>query len=94
LGLMYVIVPTFDALTIILVALSLQRAVLGAGLILAYSFGIGSVLVLIGVLVVCAQTALLNHPRFEGASHYAPAIAAGMVVVLGLWLVLRTLIAL
>jgi nickel/cobalt exporter len=94
LGLMHGIVPTFDAIAIILVALSLQRAVLGAGLILAYSFGIGSVLVVIGVLVVRAQTALLDHPRFERASRYAPAIAAGMVVVLGLYLVLRTLIAL
>ena len=94
LGLMHGIVPTFDALAIILVALSLQRAVLGAGLIVSYSFGIGSVLVVIGVLVVRAQTALLDHPRFERASRYAPAIAAGMVVVLGLWLVLRTLIAL
>ena len=94
LGLMHGIVPTFDALAIILVALSIQRAALGAGLIFAYSLGIGSVLVVIGVLVVRAQTALLNHPRYERASRRAPAIAAGMVVVLGLWLVLRTVIAL
>ena len=94
LGLMHGIVPTFDALAIILVALSLQRAALGAGLILAYSLGIGSVLVAVGALVVRAQSTLLDHPRFERASRYAPAIAAGMVVVLGLWLVLRTLIAL
>ena len=94
LGLMHGIVPTFDALAIILVALSLQRALLGAGLIFAYSLGIGGVLVIVGALVVRAQTALLDHPRFERASRLAPAIAAGMVVVLGLWLVLRTLIAL
>lgn len=94
LGLMHGIIPTFDALAIILVALNIQRAVLGAGLILAYSLGIGSVLVVIGMLVVRAQTALLDHPRFERASRYAPAIAAGMVVVLGLWLVVRTVIAL
>ena len=94
LGLIHGIVPTFDALAIILVALSIQRAVLGAGLIFSYSLGIGSVLVIIGVLVVRAQTALLDHPRYERASRRAPAIAAGMVVVLGLWLVLRTVIAL
>lgn len=94
LGLMHGIVPTIDALAIILVALSLQRAALGAGLIFAYSLGIGSVLVIVGALVVRAQTILLDHPRFERASRHAPAIAAGMVVVLGLWLVLRTLIAL
>lgn len=94
LGLMHGIVPTFDALAIILVALSLQRAALGAGLIFAYSLGIGSVLVVVGALVVRAQTALLDHPRLERATRYAPAIAAGMVVVLGLWLVIRTLIAL
>ncbi len=94
LGLMHGIVPTFDALAIILVALSLQKTILGAGLIFAYSLGIGSVLVVIGALVVRAQTALLDHPRFERALHRAPAIAAGLVVVLGLWLILRTLIAL
>ena len=94
LGLMHGIVPTFDALAIILIALSLQRVLLGGGLILAYSLGIGSVLVVVGALVVRAQTALLDHPRFERASRRVPAIAAGMVVVLGLWLILRTLIAL
>ena len=94
LGLLHGIVPTFDALAIILVALSLQKTILGAGLIFAYSLGIGSVLVVVGVLVVRAQTALLEHPRFERASRRAPVIAAGMVVVLGLWLILRTLIAL
>ena len=94
LGLMHGIVPTFDALAIILVALSLQRAVLGAGLIFAYSLGIGGVLMVVGALVVRAQTALLDHPRFERASRHAQAVAAVMVVVLGLWLVLRTVIAL
>ena len=94
LGLIHGIVPTFDALAIILVALSIQRAVLGAGLIFAYSLGIGSVLVVIGVLVVRAQTALLDHPNYERAARRTPAIAAGMVVVLGLWLVVRTVIAL
>ena len=94
LGLMHGIVPTFDALAIILVALTLQKTILGAGLIFAYSLGIGSVLVVVGALVVRAQTALIDHPRFERVSRHAPAVAAGMVVVLGLWLVLRTIIAL
>ena len=94
LGLMHGIVPTFDAIAIILVALSIQKAALGAGLILAYSLGLGSVLVAVGALVVRAQTALLEHPRFERVSRYAPTIAAGVVVLLGLWLVLQTLVAL
>ncbi len=94
LGLMHGLVPTFDALAIILVALSLQKAALGAGLIFAYSLGIGSVLVAVGALVVRAQTALLEHPRFGQASRRAPSIAAVMVIGLGLWLVLRTIITL
>lgn len=94
LGLMHGIIPTFDALAIILVALSLQKVALGAGLIFAYSLGIGSVLVTVGVLVVRAQAALLDHPRFERLSRHAPAIAAVAVVMIGLWLVLRTIIAL
>ena len=94
LGLMHGLVPTFDALAIILVALSLQKAALGAGLILAYSLGIGSVLVAVGALVVRAQTALFDHPRFGQASRRAPAMAAVVVIGLGLWLVLRTVTAL
>ncbi|GAB4577473.1 MAG: hypothetical protein Fur0022_02040 [Anaerolineales bacterium] len=94
LGLMHGLVPTFDALAIILVALSLQKAALGAGLILAYSLGIGSVLVAVGALVVRAQTALLEHPRFGQAARRAPMLAAVVVIGLGLWLVLRTVTAL
>lgn len=90
LGLMHGLVPTFDALAIILVALSLQKTALGAGLIFAYSLGIGSVLVAVGALVVRAQTALFDHPRFGQASRRAPALAALVVIGLGLWLVLRT----
>ena len=47
-----------------------------------------------GALVVRTQTALLEHPCFERVSRYAPTITAGVVVLLGLWLVLRTLVAL
>lgn len=94
LGLMHGIIPTFDALAIILVALSLQKIALGAELIFAYSLGIGSVLVAVGALVVRAQAALLDHPHFERLSRHAPVIAAVVVVVIGLWLVLRTIIAL
>ena len=66
LGLMHGIVPTFEALAIVLVAISLQQAIVGAGLIFAYS--LGSVLVVVGMLVVRAQSALFDHPRFERAA--------------------------
>lgn len=63
----------------------------GVGLIFLYSLGIGSVLVAVGALFVRAQSALFDHPRFERLSRWAPAIAAVVVVLLGLSLIVRTL---
>lgn len=93
LGLMHGIVPTIDALAILLIALNLQQTGLGIGLVFAYSLGIASVLIAVGALFVHTQRVLLDSPRFERVSRLAPALAAGMVILLGLSLVIRTLIA-
>ena len=93
LGLMHGIVPTFDALAILLVALNVRQIGLGVGLIFAYSLGIACILIAIGALFVRTQKMLLDNPRFENVSQRAPALAASVVILLGLALVLRTLIA-
>lgn len=93
LGLMHGIVPTFDALAILLVALNVGQTGLGIGLVVSYSFGIASVLIAIGALFVRTQKMLLDNPRFENVSQRAPALAASVVILLGLSLVVRTLIA-
>lgn len=93
LGLMHGIVPTFDALAILLVALNVRQTGLGIGLVFAYSLGIAWVLIAIGALFVRTQKMLLDNPRFENYSQRAPALAASVVILLGLVLVVRTLIA-
>jgi ABC-type nickel/cobalt efflux system permease component RcnA len=90
---MHGIVPTFDALAILLVALNVGQTGLGIGLVVSYSFGIASVLIAIGALFVRTQKMLLDNPRFENVSQRAPALAASVVILLGLSLVVRTLIA-
>ncbi len=92
-GLMHGIVPTFDALAIILIALTLNQFLLGVGLIAAYSLGVASVLVAVGALFVRTQTVLSDNPRFDRIARRAPTFAAVVVILLGLSLVVRTLIA-
>jgi len=92
LGLMHGIVPTLDALAILLIALNVQQAGLGIGLVLAYSLGIASVLIAVGALFVRTQRLLLDSPRFELIARRAPAFAASVVILLGLSLVIRTLV--
>lgn len=93
LGLMHGIVPTFDALAILLVALNVKQTGLGIGLVFAYSLGIASVLIAIGALFVRTQKALSENPRFESISQRAPAVAASMVILLGLLLAVRTIVS-
>lgn len=93
LGLMHGIVPTFDALAILLVALNVGQTGLGIGLVFAYSLGIACILIAIGALFVRTQSMLLDHLRFQRISQRAPAFAASVVVLLGLSLIVRTLIA-
>ena len=93
LGLMHGIVPTFDALAILLVALNVQQTGLGIGLVFTYSLGIASVLIAIGALFVRTQKMLLDNPRFENISQRAPGLAASVVILLGLSVVVRALIA-
>ena len=90
-GLMHGLVPTIDALAIILIALTVNQFLLGVGLIVAYSLGIASVLVAVGALFVRTQMVLSDNPRFERFARRAPAIAATVVILLGISLVVRTL---
>ncbi|MEW5987328.1 MAG: hypothetical protein AB1791_11890 [Chloroflexota bacterium] len=93
-GLMHGIVPTFDAIAILLVALNVSQAALGIGLIVSYSLGIAAVLIAIGALFIRAQGLLLESPRFEKVSNLSPLLAAVLVIILGLVLVGRTLLPL
>ena len=90
LGLMHGIIPTPDALAILLVALSVERAVLGVALILAYSLGIASAMSAVGMLFLSSQKLLTRFPHFDTISRWIPAIAAIIVILLGLTIIART----
>ncbi len=92
-GLMHGIVPTIDALAIIVVALSVSQIALGVGLVVAYSVGIAGVLIAVGVLFLRAQRVLVDNPRFERLADRATLIAAIVVILFGLSLFVRTLLA-
>lgn len=91
LGLLHGIVPTLDALAVLLVALSVERAILGVALILAYSLGIASVMSAVGMLFLSSQELLTRFRRFDRLTRWAPAVAAVTVILLGLTIVARTL---
>ncbi len=92
-GLMHGIVPTIDALAIILVALSVRQIALGVGLVVAYSVGIAGVLIAVGALFLRAQRLIVDNPRFERLADRATLIAAIVVILFGLSLFARTLLA-
>jgi len=90
LGLMHGIVPTTDALAVLLVALSVKQTILGLLLILAYSLGIASVLSAVGVLFLTSQGLMERFTRLATLSRWGPAIAAATVSVLGIVMIVRT----
>jgi ABC-type nickel/cobalt efflux system permease component RcnA len=80
------IVPCWDAILVLLLAVGLNELWLALPLVLAFSAGLASVLVLIGVLVVHVRgfaTSRWGEGRFVRA---LPIVSAVAVTVLGFWL--------
>jgi ABC-type nickel/cobalt efflux system permease component RcnA len=87
------LVPCPEALAILLLAVGLGQIVLGLALIVAFSFGLAAVLIAIGALLVTSHVWLR---RFESASRlgpYVPVASALVVVVLGVGILARAVIA-
>jgi ABC-type nickel/cobalt efflux system permease component RcnA len=91
LGLVHGIIPTPDSLAVLLVALSVQRTLLGLALILAYSLGIAAVLSIIGYLFLSSQELISRFSWLAWLRNNLPALAALTVVLLGITLITRTL---
>lgn len=92
LALIHGVVPTTDALAILLVALSLKQAFLGISLIIAYSLGIAIVMSTIGILFLTTGEQLTT--RFERQTRWLPLIGAILVVFFGLSIIVRAFVAL
>lgn len=89
LALVHGVVPTTDALAVLLVALSLNQALLGIALIFAYSLGIALVMSVVGILFIRSHALLAT--RFERLTRWMPMIAAVLVVLFGLSILIRAL---
>lgn len=88
------LVPCPEALGIMLIAIGLNRILLGLGLIVAFSFGLAVVLIVIGILLVRSKS-LLNRLGGLGGrwQKWLPLASAVIVTVLGFGIVAKGLLA-
>jgi ABC-type nickel/cobalt efflux system permease component RcnA len=83
------IVPCWDAIAMLGLAISAQRLWLGLPLLLAFSAGLAGVLVALGLAVVRARDlagARLEGERFRRLIRALPIVSALVITALGLWL--------
>jgi len=80
------IVPCWDAIVVLLLAVSTNRLWLALPMLLAFSAGLAGVLILVGIVVVRAKR--LADPRWQGSrlSKLLPILSSLVVTLLGLWL--------
>jgi ABC-type nickel/cobalt efflux system permease component RcnA len=81
------IVPCWDAIAMLGLAISAQRLWLGLPLLLAFSAGLAGVLIALGIGVVSARHLAGKHlDRWQPVVRALPIVSALVVTVLGLWL--------
>ncbi|MGB2824887.1 MAG: sulfite exporter TauE/SafE family protein, partial [Phycisphaerae bacterium] len=86
-------VPCPTALVVLLVAVTLNRIVLGLAMILVFSAGLASVLILIGVLTVTASRFLRRFSDDRGWVRKLPIASSAVIMIVGLTIILRALVA-
>ena len=86
LGIQGGIVPCWDAVALLVAAVTMNKLWWALPLLLAFSAGLAGVLVAIGILVV--QTRLLAGKHWENSRLFRalPLVSALLVTALGLWL--------
>jgi ABC-type nickel/cobalt efflux system permease component RcnA len=85
------IVPCPSALVVLLSAIALHRVGTGLLFILAFSLGLASVLVAIGILVVRASRLLSRFGSDRSAIRFVPLASAAIISVLGLGMAVQAL---
>lgn len=88
------LVPCPEALGIMLIAIGLNRILLGLGLIVAFSLGLAAVLIVIGILLVRSKALLERLGGVGGRwQHLLPMASAVIVTLLGLGIVVKGALA-
>jgi nickel/cobalt transporter (NicO) family protein len=86
------LVPCPEALGIMIIAVGLNRIVLGLGLIVSFSVGLAAVLIGIGILLVRSRSLVERFGGLGGRwSKLLPVGSAVIVTVLGVGITLRGL---
>jgi ABC-type nickel/cobalt efflux system permease component RcnA len=84
------IVPCWDAIAMLGLAISAQRLWLGLPLLLAFSAGLAGVLIALGVAVVHARKLAVDRwgdgPALRRVARALPLLSAVVITALGLWL--------
>ena len=88
------LVPCPEALGVMLIAIGLNRIALGLGLIVAFSFGLAAVLIMLGILLVRFGSRLGRLGK-SGSSwqRLLPLVSAVIVTLLGTGIVLKGVVA-
>ncbi len=84
------IVPCPKALVILLLAISLQKIVLGLAIIGVFSLGLAAVLIALGIVVIRSGN-LLEQRISDRRILFLPVLGAVVIIALGGWLVWQTL---
>ncbi len=83
------IVPCPSALVVLLSAVALHRIVYGMALITAFSVGLASVLIVIGMMVVSTRHWFERFPAGEGLLRRLPVASAAAITLIGVMLIIR-----
>ena len=83
------IVPCPSALVVLLSAVALHRIAYGMVLITAFSVGLASVLIVIGMMVVSARHWFSRFPAADGLLQRLPVVSAAAITLIGIMLVIR-----
>jgi ABC-type nickel/cobalt efflux system permease component RcnA len=87
------LVPCPEALGVMLIAIGLNRILLGLGMVVAFSFGLAAVLIIIGILLVRSKSLLDRLGRAGGSwQTLLPVISAALVTLLGLGIMMKGLL--
>ena len=85
------IVPCWDAIALLGLAIATHRLWLGLPLLLAFSAGLAGVLVLIGVLVVKLKGFGSSRWGSGRVTRALPLVSAVLITVIGIWLCVDSL---
>jgi ABC-type nickel/cobalt efflux system permease component RcnA len=87
------LVPCPEALGVMLIAIGLNRITLGLGMVVAFSFGLAVILIIIGVMLVRSKSLLDRLGQAGGRwQTLLPVVSAVIVTVLGLGIMAKGLL--